>query len=379
RDLPSVVLLIDYDNLEIGASYDLPGRPLDLGSLIEVCQRYGSVIIARAYADWGDPNERLAVYESGIEPCFAPIFRAGPSEPGKSLADTVLVADGVDILWRVAPDVLVLVTSDKDILPLARLARLRGTRTVVVGSDRTALPLRRLADEYVTYRDVVRGTGVPVASNQRAGLVPLSRSAGTEVRGPRLLAEARPPEARRAAARPAEARPTEPRPPVPPAEPRAPAAAEPPAAEGARPAEEAGSRVASETVSSTRRRRRRRGGRSSAAGEGAAALEVQEGARVEGELEETLAEAEGGETPSDTALDATERVSETAVMDAAAAFHLREEDRARPAEADAQAMGADALEEQLGLAPPPPSPARPAFGPFAPLVPSEPLSGDLPR
>jgi len=169
RELPSVVLLIDYDNLEIGASFDLPGRPLDLGSLIEVCQRYGSVTIARAYADWGDPNERLAVYESGIEPCFAPIFRAGPNEPGKSLADTVLVADGVDILWRVAPDVLVLVTSDKDILPLARLARLRGTRTVVVGSDRTALPLRRLADEYVVRPypgriTLFRPTEAPVAA-----------------------------------------------------------------------------------------------------------------------------------------------------------------------------------------------------------------------
>src|SRR5918998_734689 len=136
RELPSVALLIDYDNLEIGASYDMPGRPLDLGSVVELAQRYGTVVVARAYADWNDPNERLAVYESGIEPCFAPIFRTTADQPGKSLADTVLVADGVDVLWRVMPDVLVLVTSDKDILPLARLARLRGCRTVVVGSDR---------------------------------------------------------------------------------------------------------------------------------------------------------------------------------------------------------------------------------------------------
>ncbi|MBX5492881.1 MAG: NYN domain-containing protein [Chloroflexi bacterium] len=197
RDLPLVALLIDYDNLEIGASYDLPGRPLDLGCVIELAQRYGTVIVARAYADWSDPGERLAVYESGIEPCYAPVFRTSPGEPGKSLADTVLVADGVDILWRVAPDYLVLVTSDKDILPLARLARLRGTKTIVVGSDRTALPLRRLADEYVSYRDLVRGTGVPVATHQRAGLVPLSRgplsAPATEGRGgPRLVAEARP-------------------------------------------------------------------------------------------------------------------------------------------------------------------------------------------
>src|SRR5918912_2752136 len=206
RELPSVALLIDYDNVEIGASYDMPGRALDLGCVIELCQRYGTVVVARAYADWGDPNERLAVYEAGIEPCFAPIFRTTANEPGKSLADTVLVADGVDILWRVAPDVLVLVTSDKDILPLARLARLRGTRTVVVGSDRTALPLRRLADEYVTYRDLVRGTGVPVATHQRAGLVPLSRGQ-SEPRGPRLLPEPR--------ATPAAPRPSTRRPPVP--------------------------------------------------------------------------------------------------------------------------------------------------------------------
>lgn len=169
RDVSLVALLIDYDNLEIGASYDLPGRPLDLGCVIELAQRYGTVIVARAYADWGDPGERLAVYEAGIEPCFAPIFRTTAGEPGKSLADTVLVADGVDLLWRVSPDYLVLVTSDKDYLPLARLARLRGTRTILVGSDRTAVPLRRLADEYVSYRDLVRATGTPGWCPSRVG------------------------------------------------------------------------------------------------------------------------------------------------------------------------------------------------------------------
>jgi hypothetical protein len=242
RDLPLVALLIDYDNLEIGASYDLPGRPLDLGCVIELAQRYGTVIVARAYADWSDPAERLAVYESGIEPCYAPVFRTSPGEPGKSLADTVLVADGVDILWRVAPDYLVLVTSDKDILPLARLARLRGTKTIVVGSERTAQALRRLADEYISYRDLVRGTGVPVAPHQRAGLVPLSRgplsaSASEQRSGPRLVAEARPaPELRRTA--------------------------EPRASNGmaaAAPTTEP-ERLASEPSTSSRRRRRRRRG-----------------------------------------------------------------------------------------------------------------------
>src|SRR5688500_15375560 len=265
RDMASVALLIDYDNLEIGASYDMPGRPLDLGSVVELAQRYGTVVVARAYADWNDPNERLAVYESGIEPCFAPIFRTTADQPGKSLADTVLVADGVDVLWRVMPDVLVLVTSDKDILPLARLARLRGCRTVVVGSDRTAVPLRRLADEYVTYRDIVRGTGVPVATHQRAGLVPVTRSAPGPA--PRLLPEARPPaeprpraEPRRTAASRVAALPAEARPPV---EPAAPPLAAPPARPVPEPpavAEDAaGATALGEGGGAPRRRRRRRG------------------------------------------------------------------------------------------------------------------------
>jgi hypothetical protein len=104
-------------------------------------------------------------------------------------------------------------------------------------------------------------------------------------------------------------------------------------------------------------------------------LDVQEGAGAEDELEEALAEAEGRETLSEAAPGATGPISEEAVMEAAAAFLLGEEDRVRPAAEDAEAMGADALEEQLGLAPPPPSPMRPTFGSFAPLVPSEPLSG----
>ena len=60
---PTVALLIDYDNLEIGASYDIPGRPL-IWLRDRVVQHYGTVLIARAYAEWNNPSERLAVFES---------------------------------------------------------------------------------------------------------------------------------------------------------------------------------------------------------------------------------------------------------------------------------------------------------------------------
>jgi uncharacterized protein (TIGR00288 family) len=150
-----VVLLIDFDNLQICASRDTPGRDLQLEPVVQLAQRYGTVVVARAYAEWNLSTERLAVYKAGIEPAFAPVLRTESDRAGKSLADTVMVAEGMDILWTLAPDVLVLATSDKDLIPLVRVAKQRGCRVVVLGSDFTAIPLREMADEHITYKQLV--------------------------------------------------------------------------------------------------------------------------------------------------------------------------------------------------------------------------------
>src|SRR5919197_325644 len=150
-----VVLLIDYDNLQICASRDTPGRELQLTPVVQLAQRYGTVILARAYAEWNLSTERMAVYKTGIEPAFAPVLRTENDRSGKSLADTVMVAEGMDILWTLQPDAFVLATSDKDLIPLARVAKQRGARVVVVGSDLTAIPLREMADEHVTYKQLI--------------------------------------------------------------------------------------------------------------------------------------------------------------------------------------------------------------------------------
>jgi uncharacterized LabA/DUF88 family protein len=155
-----VVLLIDYDNLQICASRDTPGRELQLTPVVQLAQRYGTVILARAYAEWNLSTERLAVYKAGIEPAFAPVLRTESDRSGKSLADTVMVAEGMDMLWTLSPDVVVLATSDKDLIPLVRVAKQRGAFVVVLGSDFTAIPLREMADDHFTYRQLITdGTG----------------------------------------------------------------------------------------------------------------------------------------------------------------------------------------------------------------------------
>jgi NYN domain len=153
----TVVMLIDWDNLQICHSRDAPGTELDLQALIALAQSYGTLVSARAYAEWNLLSERLAVYKAGIEPVFAPVMRPeGSPREGKSLADTVMVADGVDLLWTVAPDVFVLATSDKDMIPLARIAKQRGAAVVILGSDLTAIPLVELSNVFITYRQLLR-------------------------------------------------------------------------------------------------------------------------------------------------------------------------------------------------------------------------------
>jgi len=186
-----VVLLIDYDNLQICASRDTPGRDLQLTPVVQLAQHYGTVILARAYAEWNLSTERLAVYKAGIEPAFAPVLRTESDRSGKSLADTVMVAEGMDMLWTLSPEVVVLATSDKDLIPLVRVAKQRGAFVVVLGSDFTAIPLREMADEHVTYKQLITDsqgryvTEAGPASRQPAALAETTRRRPTRERNGR--------------------------------------------------------------------------------------------------------------------------------------------------------------------------------------------------
>lgn len=151
-----VAVFIDWDNLAIGAEKDLPGVPLDLMPILEYARQFGTMLVCRAYSEWIDPEERLRVYEEGVEVVYAPVVPQDGRQDRKSLADTVMAVDCVDLL-HLMPEIgtFVLVTSDKDLLPVLRLASVRGKRVVVVGSDYTAKELREAADEFVSYRELL--------------------------------------------------------------------------------------------------------------------------------------------------------------------------------------------------------------------------------
>jgi uncharacterized LabA/DUF88 family protein len=229
-----VALFIDWDNLAISIAADLSGATPDVRRIVEKAQEYGTLVTAKAYAEWNTLSERLSVYKNGVEPVYAPTFRfesesTAQAARGKSLADPVMVADCVETLHLLPHvGVFVLVSGDKDLLPVVRLARLRGKRVVIIGPDYAANVLREMADDFIPYRSLVEAAG-PAAAPTPAQ--PAGRRGGPPVGRRRPAAPAPRPEPTRAEvapARPIEVpverlEPVRPEPPAPrPAEPAAP-------------------------------------------------------------------------------------------------------------------------------------------------------------
>src|SRR5262245_12416022 len=158
----------------------MPDRAADVGPILRWSRRFGSLTVCRAYGEWRDAAERLAIYNAGVEVVYAPVLPLGGSllarngGGAKSLADTAMAVDVTDML-NLMPGLstIVLATSDKDLIPVLRFAQRRGLRAFVVGSDRTAAVLKDLADDVISYRQLLDSEGAaPPATLSRPVTVP---------------------------------------------------------------------------------------------------------------------------------------------------------------------------------------------------------------
>lgn len=177
-----VALFVDWDNFAIGLRQEMPERPPDLGPILRWARRTGTLIVSRAYGEWRDATERLAIYNAGVDAVYAPVLPLGGTlvarsgaGGAKSLADTAMAVDVAEFLTLVpSVQTLILATSDKDLIPVIRFAQKRGVYSGVVGSDRTAAALRELADEFVTYRQLLDDEAPqPVAVSRPVTVPPL--------------------------------------------------------------------------------------------------------------------------------------------------------------------------------------------------------------
>jgi hypothetical protein len=183
-----VALYIDWDNLAISTAADFGGAVPDVHAIVQAAQRFGAILTARAYAEWQVPSDRLSVYKAGVEPVYAPTFRfepetAGQAPRGKSIADPCLVTDAIDTL-HLMPSIthFVLVSGDKDLIPVVRLAQLRGKKVVVIGPEQVAQVLREMCDEYVAYRSLIDVQATTAAAEQSSSDSRRRRGAQTSSR-----------------------------------------------------------------------------------------------------------------------------------------------------------------------------------------------------
>ncbi len=164
KDKPfeDVAVFIDFENIYISVRNRYESNP-NFESIMDLCQRYGRVTIARAYADWYRyPRVTNALYANAIEPMYVPTYYYDREEgrTGRAIKNSVdmhLCIDMMKTLYAFPNiETYVLITGDRDFIPLINAVRQLGKHTVVIGvADATASHLAQAADEFLYYNQVV--------------------------------------------------------------------------------------------------------------------------------------------------------------------------------------------------------------------------------
>jgi uncharacterized protein (TIGR00288 family) len=159
-------MFIDFENLVYGVeNNESPDHELeydvDIQRIVRFVRDEGRLVLARAYADWRNPGVRQHqrdLYVQGIETIN--VFGRRHGAEVKNAVDVALAVDAVRSLYERAFDTFVLISGDRDFLPLLRVVREHGHRIIGVSVRESASrDLPNLCDRFVYYRDLWRTWG----------------------------------------------------------------------------------------------------------------------------------------------------------------------------------------------------------------------------
>lgn len=161
--MTNVAMLIDWENIK-ACSLEFLRTPPDIITLKKIARAYGSLRIARAYANWTDASgwhtgdaERLN--SQGIEPVFVSTryFQSGQYE--KDLVDLRIACDGMELLAQHPEiDSFVVVSGDGALETLLSKLSANGKRVVRVAVEKSlGRGVHVLGEERVIYDDWVKG------------------------------------------------------------------------------------------------------------------------------------------------------------------------------------------------------------------------------
>ncbi len=156
QERPDVALFIDWENLK----FSLRERDMDpnITALMETVQRYGRLVVARAYADWQDyylnrSHDQASLYYAGIEPVYVP-SRPDPHQARrKNSVDVKMTADALQVSFSNKHiKTFILVSGDADFIHTVNALRYSGNRVVMIGvSWATSSRLGERVDDLVFY------------------------------------------------------------------------------------------------------------------------------------------------------------------------------------------------------------------------------------
>lgn len=150
----NIAIFADFENVAIGAEQAKYDR-FDISKVIERILVKGSVVMRKAYCDWGRYEKfKRAMHEANFELIDIPHVR----QSGKNSADIRMVVDALDLCYtKPHIDTFVVISGDSDFSPLVSKLRENNKDVIGVGVKQSTSDLFvSNCDEFIFYDDLVR-------------------------------------------------------------------------------------------------------------------------------------------------------------------------------------------------------------------------------
>ncbi len=150
----NLALFCDFENIALGVRDEKQAK-FDINWVLERLLVKGSIVVKKAYCDWGRYKEfKATMHEAAFELIDIPHLR----QSGKNSADIRMVVDALDLCYTKSHvNTFVIISGDSDFSPL--VSKLRENAKTVIGvgvKNSTSDLLTSNCDEFIFYDDIVR-------------------------------------------------------------------------------------------------------------------------------------------------------------------------------------------------------------------------------
>ncbi len=150
----NLALFCDFENIALGVR-DARYAKFDINRILERLLVKGSIVVKKAYCDWGRYKDFKAVmHEANFELIDIPHLR----QSGKNSADIRMVVDALDLCYTKSHvNTFVIISGDSDFSPLVSKLRENAKTAIGVGvKNSTSDLLINTCDEFIFYDDLIR-------------------------------------------------------------------------------------------------------------------------------------------------------------------------------------------------------------------------------